>query len=107
MINIDEINICNSFEKWTASAAKSGGGNGSRQVQGQGNTISNEQGEIQRFNAMKISKGPPEKENIPDGPNVYPLHSIPLNIYYHFDCFSSHLLFCTDYWKFYVGGGWL
>ncbi|CAO2832816.1 unnamed protein product [Amaranthus hypochondriacus] len=54
----------------SASAAKSGGGNGSRQVQGQGNTISNEQGEIQRFNAMKISKGPPEKENIPDGPNV-------------------------------------
>lgn len=53
----------------SASAAKSGAGSGSRQVPGEGNTTSNEQRELQRFNEMQISKCAPEGENAAGGLN--------------------------------------
>ncbi|XP_021742558.1 cell cycle checkpoint control protein RAD9A-like [Chenopodium quinoa] len=53
----------------SASGPKSVGGSGSRPVQGEGNTTSNEQREFQKFDEMQISEHPPEGENAAGGPN--------------------------------------
>ncbi|KAL2941020.1 Cell cycle checkpoint control protein RAD9A [Bienertia sinuspersici] len=53
---------------WSDLSAKSGGGSGSRQVQGEGNTTFNEQRE--RFDAMRISRSHPERQNVASGLNL-------------------------------------